>query len=133
MVCFLFINAGSYKNLKTSNTDLRSANILLSIQDNKGKLHSIYKSSADEYFLDVKSGKELERIKIANNQAQEFDQFYVSQFIHLKYSMPSFEGKDCSKYYSLSMRGERQDICKQELKKIKIIASTLKKLKKLIP
>tara|TARA_B100000497_G_C7333606_1_gene220448 strand:- start:12 stop:443 length:432 start_codon:yes stop_codon:yes gene_type:complete len=133
ILIFLFsTNVFAYKHLKTSNFDLRTKTILLSIAEQKATSYEIHKSVSDEYFLDIqKKSKKLERTKISNFTAEKYDNFFVSMFINLKYSLPPFSGKSCSKIYTLSMRGETQNICKGEKEKLSIMAILLDKIKKI--
>lgn len=123
----------AYKELKTSNFDLRSEKILSSIQKH-GKVqvsYQILQGIGDEYFLDTRIAKKLERIKISNRDALQYDKYFVSKFIHLKYSLPSFKGKSCRKSFSLSMRGETQDICYEEKDKLVVMDQLVNKIKEI--
>lgn len=125
-------NVLAYKHLKTSNFDLRTQTMLLSLSEVKGTTYEIHKSVSDEYFLDVKNkSKKVERTKISNITAEKYDNFFVSMFINLKYSLPHFSGKNCSKIYTLSMRGETQNICKGEKEKLSVMTILLDKAKKI--
>lgn len=131
-ILFFSSNVFAYKHLKTSNYDLRTKSKLLSIKNSDGSLHEIHKSVSDEYFLDKKEKtKKVERIKISNVSAEDFDNFYVSMFINLKYSLPAFTGKNCSNLYTLSMRGETQKICKSEKEKLSVMTIIMNKIKKI--
>ena len=121
-------NVLAYKHLKTSNFDLRNNKQLLSIKDHQGTTKVIYKSVGDEYFYESHDKKKVDRFKISDVDAEKFDQFFVSQFINLKYSLPPFAGKNCSKSYTLSMRGETQQICKSENDKLKLMKNILEKI-----
>lgn len=125
--------ASGQRHLKTSNNDLRVNKLVLSIEGLSGKSgsFSILKTAADEYFFDKVFKKKIERIKISDVAAQRYDEYFVSQFISLKYSMPVFSGKNCSKIYSLTMRSERQNICKSEKVKIAKISEMIKRIESL--
>lgn len=120
-----------YKRLKTSNFDLRSATLILSIESTKGESHHLYKSVGDEYFIDLKKKDKSERRRISNTKALDYDKFFVSQFIHLKYSLPNFKGKSCSKSFTLSMRGELQNICKSEKDKLVVMNKVIKRIEEI--
>lgn len=121
-------NVLAYKHLKTSNFDLRNNKQLLSIKDYQGSTKVIYKSVGDEYFYESQDKKHIDRFKISDLDAEKFDQFFVSQFINLKYSLPPYKGKNCSKSYTLSMRGETLKICKSETDKLKLMENILEKI-----
>lgn len=114
--------------LKTSNYDLRSHQLILSVQVQGGNHHSLFKTAGEEYFVDRTMDKKTSRVKISNTEAENYDAFFVSQFIHIKYSMPNFQGKNCSNFYTLSMRGETQNVCKEESDKLKVMDELINKL-----
>lgn len=128
---FFSTNLYAYKHLKTSNYDLRSEVLILSIDSTDGSFHRLYQSVGDEFFLDKKAKDKSERIRVSNITAAEYDKYFVSQFIHLKYSLPNFKGKNCSKSFTLSMRGETQDICKDEKEKLLVMEKVINKIKKI--
>lgn len=102
---------------KESNIDLRSNREIFSILEEKGFKYVLEKSAANHFFLKRNKGKVEELIKISNQKAQQIDDQFVAFFIDIKYMMESFSGKNCSIFYSLSMRGERSEICKKEKQK----------------
>lgn len=126
---FCSISAFANQNVQTSNHDLRNDKELLSIKHFQGVTSTIFKSFGDEYFYESIEDKSIDRYKISNIHAEQYDNFFVSQFIHLKYSMPTFSGKSCSKIYTLTMRGETQNICKQEKDKLTIMKQIIEKIK----
>lgn len=131
LVTIISNNTVADNRLKTSNFDLRNSKKLLSIVDHKGVTSIIYKSVGDEYFYETQSKKDTSRFKVSNIDAQNFDDYFVNQFISLKYTLPNFSGKKCDKSYTLSMRGETQLICKSEKDKLSLIQKILKKITKL--
>jgi hypothetical protein len=125
--------ANKYTPKKASNSDLRSNSVILSIaQGMKTKKVNIalQKSAANHYFISMKTNKSEPVYKISYKSAQEIDERFVSVFIDVKYMSESFSGKNCSIFYSLSMRGETTNICKSEKvkrKKIENIVFIMKK------
>jgi len=125
--------ANKYTPKKASNSDLRSNSVILSIaQVMKTKKVNIAlkKSAANHYFISMKTNKSEPVYKISYKSAQQIDEKFVAVFIDVKYMSQSFSGKNCSIFYSLSMRGETTNICKSETikrKKIENIVFIMKK------
>jgi hypothetical protein len=124
---YFTFNIYADSKLKTSNSDLRSHQLILSVQAQDGNSHSLFKTTGEEYFVDHLQDKKSNRLKISNTEAEDYDAFFVSKFIQLKYAMPDFTGKNCSNFYTLSMRGETQNICKEESDKLKVMEELLSK------
>jgi hypothetical protein len=123
----------NYKPKKANNSDLRSNSIIASITERlneKTNTLTLQKSAANHYFIAMKSKKEEPFYKISYKSAQEIDEKFVSVFIDVKYMSQSFSGKNCSIFYSLSMRGETTNICKTEKEKIKKIDKIVFMMKK---
>ena len=125
--------ASKYKPKKANNSDLRSNSIIISITKvlkEKSNTLTLQKSAANHYFIAMKTKKEKPFYKISYKSAQEIDEKFVSVFIDIKYMSQSFSGKNCSIFYSLSMRGETTNICKTEKEKIKRIDKIVFMMKK---
>jgi hypothetical protein len=115
--------ANKYTPKKVNNSDLRSNTVILSIEeslkDKNSDILTLHKSSSNHYFISKKN-KALDSIhKISYKSAQALDSQFVAIFLDLKYMTKSFSGKNCSIFYSLSMRGETTNICESEKLKIK--------------
>jgi hypothetical protein len=120
--CHVFLNLSfADEKLKTFNNDLRHDDVLLSIEDAAGNWQNIFKGSGEQYYLGIKKKDSIEKHKISNAAAEKYDILFVEKFIHLKYSLPPFSGKNCSKSFTLSMRGETYEICKDEKEKLKVL------------
>ena len=117
ILLFLTSFASAKQPKKTSNIDLRTNKVVLSITDHKGKGYFLLISTAKHYFLSKKDKKEEILKKLSNNEADLLDQKFVEDFIKLKYMMKNFQGKNCSKSFDLSMRGETYKTCKSEKEK----------------
>ena len=121
----------SFKNPeKISNRDFRKSESVLSITEVSGAHYNLNLSSAGQYFLDSKEGNKNYLLKLASKVAKKIDEDFVSDFIYLKYMMPSFSGDNCEVAFLLKMRGEDFKICnieKEKIEKSKIILALFKK------
>jgi len=133
---FLFFTHNSFGQEKAKNHDLRVGKQLSSIKSHTDKSKTVLEETAGgEFTINVHDNKKnLKKYKISSQDAKAFDDYYVSQFIHIKYMMESIAKteKKCRKAFTLSMRGEDQDICVSEGAKIKKMDEMLRKLSKTI-
>ena len=113
-----------YEPKEISNIDLRGKDIIFKVEDNDGNFLCLEKTTSNHYYLN--NGKEP--LKMAYQKAQELDQQLVQKFIHIKYRLPAFSGKNCSLSHRMTMRGETTKICKDENSKLK----TVKEVKSLM-
>lgn len=87
-------------------------------------------SATNHYFLSTIMDKKEKMVKVSYSLAQEIDKEFVRNFIDIKYMLESFSGKNCSIFYTLTMRGERSDICKNEKIKLDRVVELIALFKK---
>ena len=120
---------------KTENRDLRTKKMIFQMKDvgkKDGWSFSLHASMQGEYYLHYSHTENSEDIKkIGQSKAQALDGEFVDVFIHSKYLMKErVSKKKCTKKMYLNLRGEEQDICSDELKKIDKIEKFLTEKKK---
>lgn len=122
--------AASHQEPRESNEDLRGKKLKFTLKRLQDPLLWELKATVlGHHSLEKLKGKKSVIRRIASQEAEKLDQFFVDKFIHLKYVMPSFKGKSCEVMYQLSLRGDGQKICKQEKEKKKEVVKILDFLK----
>lgn len=116
---------------KESTTDLRNNTLLFSVEDiDAGETYLLERSPALSHFLRRVGKKEEKIAKLDGREAQKLDMDFASRFLKLQYEMADVAG-DCQVTLRLSMKGEKQEVCKKDDKKTQEIAPVLSKLSKL--
>jgi hypothetical protein len=118
------------ERLRIQNNDLGEKKGLFEVKSHHKKQESfaLLLSGNNQYMLDVASGKKF--MKVSNDFAQKADGEFVKKFIEFKYGMKKRKEKKCESVFTLSMRGEEQEICQDEETKIAQVLGIIKNLKK---
>lgn len=99
---------------KESVDDLRTGLIMFSIDnENEGSRVWLERTSSDDYFLRMKEGKQEKILKLSSKEAKQIDMEFASKFLKSMYELPATPEK-CKKAFHLVMKGEGQNICKEE-------------------
>lgn len=99
---------------KESADDLRAGLVMFSIgNEGEGSRVWLERTSSDDYFLRMKEGKAEKILKLSSKEAKQIDMEFASKFLKSMYELPPTPEK-CKKAYRLVMKGESQDICKEE-------------------
>jgi hypothetical protein len=115
---------------KESFEDLRSGNIMFSIQDVGEEITLWLERTASlDYFLRLKEDDEEKLLKISAKEAKKLEMDFASKFLKCQYELPPSE-EGCKVTLRLSMKGEGQDVCRKDDKKAQEIAPFLKDLVK---
>lgn len=103
---------------KESNTDLRSALVLFSVEDLKEEKTIVLERTPHlDHFLRIKSDDSEELIrKVDRKDAKKLEMDFASRFLKTQYELDTLPG-DCKIVYRLVLKGEGQDICKKDDKK----------------
>jgi hypothetical protein len=115
---------------KESSTDLRSGNVLFSLEDIEDeKTFWLERTPSMDYFLRLKDEDDEKILKISSREAKTLDMEFASKFLKCQYELPpSPEG--CKATLRLNMKGEGQNICGKDEKKTQEFTPMLKDLGK---
>lgn len=113
-----------------NNNDLRNSSELFSITSTNF-VYRFESSVNGQFSLNYYEQSKLKGSwKVDTEAASKLDADFADRFIALKYEMQGMKNKKCSKKFSLSMRGEGQNICGSEKEKIKLLENFINDLKK---
>src|SRR5690606_3914879 len=99
---------------KESVDDLRTGLVMFSIDNaNEGSRVWLERTSSDDYFLRMREGKKEKILKLSSREAKRIDMEFASKFLKSMYELPAAPEK-CKKAFHLVMKGENQEICKEE-------------------
>lgn len=113
-----------------STTDLRGHTLLFSVEDLKsGEVFWLERTPALGHFLKYARKKEEKIAKLDGRDAQALDRDFASRFLKLQYEIPDAEGK-CEVLLRLTLKGEKQDVCRKDDQKTQEMAPFLSLLSK---
>lgn len=126
----VFGQVESPEKLRTGNNDLRGEKTVFKVKSHKKEHDSfaLLETGEDQYMVDVSGG--ATRLKVSRNFAQKADGEFVKSFIHLKYAMGKKTRGACDSLFTLTLRGEREDVCSDEKEKIGEVVAILQEFKK---
>tara|TARA_B100001971_G_scaffold152968_1_gene142175 strand:+ start:4286 stop:4726 length:441 start_codon:yes stop_codon:yes gene_type:complete len=134
LILFLFLSYSLFgqayirPDQKTQNNDLRSFKNYFEIRSLEKENYSFKLNviNNDQYI--VIYGQDNESLRVSADVSEKIDNKYVSEFIKMKYSMPRVSKGTCFESFELVMRGEKQKICRDEIKKLKIVEEIIASL-----
>lgn len=134
LFCLLTLSAyaqHSEQPQKESNTDLRSASVLFSLEDLKGEtVIWLERTPHLDHFLRLKRDDHEEVLrKVDSKDARKLEMDFATRFLKCQYELESAPG-DCKAVYRLLLKGETQEICKKDEKKSREIEPFLQALSK---
>lgn len=134
LACLLTLSAlaqHSEQPQKESNSDLRNATILFSVEDVSGqKIIWLERTPHLDHFLRMKDDDNDEVLrKIDSKDAKKLEMDFASSFLKCQYELASASG-DCHAIYRLTLKGEDQEICRKDEKKSQEIEPFVKALHK---
>lgn len=125
-----FAQVDQTEELRIENNDLRRERPVFEVLSHQQERDSIrlLEVGDDQYLLDVSKG--ARRLKVSSSLAQKADGHFVKKFIQLKYEMESNKSGDCQSAYTLSLRGEVENVCSHETAKLDKVSALIQGLKK---
>ncbi|HXH76555.1 MAG TPA: hypothetical protein VNJ08_16405 [Bacteriovoracaceae bacterium] len=128
---FMALAQHSEQPQQESNSDLRSAMVLFSVEDISNEKTIILERTPHlDHFLRLKEEKDKEVIrKIDSRDAKKMEMDFASRFLKTQYELDTLPG-NCKVVYKLVLKGESQDICKKDDKKGQEIAPFMQALNK---
>ncbi len=115
---------------KESSVDLRSHIVLFSVEipDDK-QSYFLERTSSQDYFLRMRKKNDEAIRKISSRDALKLDKDFASRFLKCQYELESQEG-ECEVTLRLTMKGEKQEICKKDDRKSQELMSFIDELAK---
>lgn len=135
LLFFVLLSSGAFAQhssqpQKESAEDLRSGNIMFSIEDvGEESTFWLERTASLDYFLRMKEEDDEKILKISAKEAKKLDMEFASKFLKCQYELPPSE-EGCKVTLRLSMKGESQEICRKDDKKAQEIEPFYKALVK---
>ena len=99
---------------KESTDDLRTGMVMFSIDSKLDDRHVwLERTPSEDYFLRMTKGKTEKILKLSSKEAKQIDMEFASKFLKSMYELPTSPEK-CKMAFQLVMKGESQNICKEE-------------------
>lgn len=99
---------------KESTDDLRTGMVMFSIENkSEGRNVWLERTPSEDYFLRMTKGKTEKIQKLSSKEAKQIDMEFASKFLRSMYELPASPEK-CKIAFHLVMKGEGQDICKED-------------------